>query len=585
MSDSTHASGADLTLDGTTDWALSGAAGYAAITRNASDIGNLNLNGNSVLSTRRITRGSGAVGRLNFDGGTLRATADETNFMAGIDSVRIYPNGARIDSNGHAITINQDLSQATGNVVTSIPVTNPGSGYIGAPIVSISAGGGTGATAVANYDPATGTVTGVTITSPGSGFTSAPSVAMTGGGGTGATLGPAVTSAAAAPGDFTKIGAGMLTLGGNSPDFTGNTVVQAGTLSITGSLPVSPIIVKDAAAFQPGPYQMLQSISLENGARLNLPLSMDNDYMTVVEGIQVTGGTAKIIPTSTEAPVPGQYILAQSAVSGPGTLQVDFGTTTGGAARVASTFSNDAGTLLLNIASVGSDVTWTNASGNGAWNTNNSVNFLNGAANDKFLGYDRVTFGPSSPGGNIDITGQVAPASIIVNSPANFVFQGTGSIIGQSTLTKQGSGTLTISNANTFSGAINVTAGRLNLNGSVGNGELYVDAGATIGGAGVSGGIASVAGTIAPGNPVGTLTLGDTLLSGTYQCEIDGALSDKLVANGNLDITGASLVLTERSAPSASSYVIASCTGIVTGTFMEVPAGYVLDYSDPRKVI
>ena len=307
--------------------------------------------------------------------------------------------------------------------------------------------------------------------------------------------------------------------------------------------------------------------------------------MTVVEGIQVTGGTAKIVPAGTEPPTPGQYILAQSAVSGPGTLQVDFGTTTGGAARVNSTYSNNAGTLLLNIASVGSDVTWTNASGNGAWNTNTSANFLNGVTTDKFLGYDRVTFGPSSPGGNIDITGQVTPGSIIVNSSSNFDFQGTGSITGQGTLTKQGSGTLTISNANTFSGIITVNGGRLTLNGSVGNGELYVDAAATIGGSGVSGGIATIAGTIAPGNPVGTLTLGDTALSGTYECEIDGALSDKIVANGNLDITGATLVLTERSAPTAPSYVIASCTGVVTGTFMEVPAGYVLDYSDPRKVI
>jgi autotransporter-associated beta strand protein len=583
ISDSTHASGADLTLDGTADWALSGAAGYVAITRNSGDIGHLNLNGNSVLSTRRLVRGSGATARLGFNGGTLRATTNDANFMAGIDSVRIYPSGALIDTNGHSVTIGQDLSQAAGDVVTSIPVTNPGSGYIGAPIVSISSGGGNGATAVATYDPATGGVTGVTITSPGSGFTSAPTVALTGGGGTGATFGTAVTSPAAAPGDFTKIGAGSLTLSGSSPDFTGNTVVQAGTLHLTGSLPASPITVKDAAAFEPGPAQTVQSLALENGARLNLPLVAGGDYLTVLNGIQVTGGIAKIVPTATGAPTPGNYVLAHGTVSGPGSLQLDFDT--GGPVRVASTLTNNAGELLLSISTVGNDLVWTNASGNGVWNTDGSANFLNGASPDKFLGYDRVTFGPSTPAGNVEISGQLTPASVTVNTSANLVFQGSGSLSGQGTLTKLGSGTLTITNANSLSGSIVVANGRLNLDGSLGNGDLTVDAGATIGGTGTSGGAATVLGTIAPGNPVGTLTLGDTMFSGIYQCEIDGALSDKLVINGNLDISGATLVLTERSAPTAPYYVIASCTGVVTGSFPEVPEGYVLDLSDPRKII
>jgi hypothetical protein len=40
------------------------------------------------------------------------------------------------------------------------------------------------------------------------------------------------------------------------------------------------------------------------------------------------------------------------------------------------------------------------------------------------------------------------------------------------------------------------------------------------------------------------LTLGNTVLTGTYQCEIDGATAD-LLAVGTLDLTGATLVLTE----------------------------------------
>ncbi len=69
--------------------------------------------------------------------------------------------------------------------VTSVEVTNGGSGYTSAPDVTFSGGGGTGATAEATVEA--GVVTGITITSGGSGYTNSPDVIITGGGGSGAT--------------------------------------------------------------------------------------------------------------------------------------------------------------------------------------------------------------------------------------------------------------------------------------------------------------------------------------------------------------------------------------------------------------
>jgi uncharacterized protein len=66
--------------------------------------------------------------------------------------------------------------------VTAITVTTPGSGYTSAPTVSLTNGGGTGATAVATVS--SGVVTKVTVTNPGTGYTSAPTVVFSGGGGT-----------------------------------------------------------------------------------------------------------------------------------------------------------------------------------------------------------------------------------------------------------------------------------------------------------------------------------------------------------------------------------------------------------------
>jgi autotransporter-associated beta strand protein len=114
--------------------------------------------------------------------------------------------------------------------VSSVAVTANGSGYIGRPVVYLTGGDGSGATAVADFNPATGEVTGVTITNPGTGYTTAPSVTFSGGGGSEPTLGT-VTLAPNTSGGLTKSGAGTLSLtAANS--YTGDTTVSEGTLSL-----------------------------------------------------------------------------------------------------------------------------------------------------------------------------------------------------------------------------------------------------------------------------------------------------------------------------------------------------------------
>jgi formylglycine-generating enzyme required for sulfatase activity len=73
---------------------------------------------------------------------------------------------------------------APGSGLSHVGIKNGGSGYTTAPTVTISGGGGTGATAVATVDG--DRVTEVALTNPGSGYTSAPSVIFSGGGGSGA---------------------------------------------------------------------------------------------------------------------------------------------------------------------------------------------------------------------------------------------------------------------------------------------------------------------------------------------------------------------------------------------------------------
>ena len=73
---------------------------------------------------------------------------------------------------------------APGGSISAINVTSGGTGYTSAPTVTLTGGGGSGATATAIVD--SGSVIGVAITNPGTGYTGVPTVAFTGGAGSGA---------------------------------------------------------------------------------------------------------------------------------------------------------------------------------------------------------------------------------------------------------------------------------------------------------------------------------------------------------------------------------------------------------------
>lgn len=80
------------------------------------------------------------------------------------------------------------------NGVTAITIGSGGTGYTSAPAVTLTGGGGTGATAEATVSG--GAITKITVTNAGQGYTTAPTVALAGGGGTGGTATASVGVAA-----------------------------------------------------------------------------------------------------------------------------------------------------------------------------------------------------------------------------------------------------------------------------------------------------------------------------------------------------------------------------------------------------
>ncbi|RVB23985.1 autotransporter outer membrane beta-barrel domain-containing protein, partial [Mesorhizobium sp. M7A.F.Ca.CA.004.05.1.1] len=137
------------------------------------------------------------------------------------------------------------------------------------------------------------------------------------------------------------------------------------------------------------------------------------------------------------------------------------------------------------------------------------------------------------------------------NLNSDYIF--AGAISGSGTVNKLGSGVTTLTGTNSYSGATNVNAGTLLVNGNQSGaaGQISVAGGATLGGTGIIGGSVTVAdgGTLSAGGAgsmPGTLTINGNLALGNSNLNVDfgqanvpgGALNDLINVGGNLTLDG-----------------------------------------------
>jgi autotransporter-associated beta strand protein len=145
-----------------------------------------------------------------------------------------------------------------------------------------------------------------------------------------------------------------------------------------------------------------------------------------------------------------------------------------------------------------------------------------------------------------------------------------------SVLSKTGPGTLQLADgiAHGFTGAVQVNEGTLEATGSIA-GPLSVAAGAFV----------------SPGTPVGTFAAGNATVDGTYRCDIDAVVADRLTVNGNLTFgAGATIALSVGpGGATAPSYEIANCTGTLSGPLPAltgtIPPGYSLQVISGSSLI
>jgi len=149
-----------------------------------------------------------------------------------------------------------------------------------------------------------------------------------------------------------------------------------------------------------------------------------------------------------------------------------------------------------------------NTSGAAVTLTTNNAQFWN--SNFTFVGTNDLDMGT----GAVTINGN---RTVTVNG-SKLSVGGIGQSSNNRSLTKAGTGTLEINGTSTYTGATNVNAGTLLVNGITDAGNVTVASGATLGGSGTIGGATTIndGGTLAPGNSPGVLSFGSSLtLSGT----------------------------------------------------------------------
>ena len=123
------------------------------------------------------------------------------------------------------------------------------------------------------------------------------------------------------------------------------------------------------------------------------------------------------------------------------------------------------------------------------WDLQTSINWSDSLGNpETFFGGDKVLFDDFSLTNIVDLVNALTPASIIVeNGSIDYVFQGSGKLSGNSSLTKRFNNKLTIANTavNDFVGAVTVEGGTLEVgngatSGNLGSGSISISNGASV---------------------------------------------------------------------------------------------------------
>ncbi|WP_246670069.1 autotransporter outer membrane beta-barrel domain-containing protein [Bradyrhizobium stylosanthis] len=431
-----------------------------------------------------------------------------------------------------------------------------------------------------------------------------------------------------AVGGATVINAGTITVG-DSGGFSGGILVVGNNNTVTNTATGRITVGQNAAGiFMAGDAQTASNFGTITAGDLGVGIAVQGDDAKVTNGGTITAGDSGSAGISAQG---DRAVISQSgtinvgvggagiAYNGSSATVTNSGRITGGdfaegiLALGDSNVVTNSGTITVGAAGVGIDVSnfsTTNqvvntgtitvgasgigitVSGGGSVFNSGTINAATGFAAIEFCscGPNTLTLGP----------GSVINGAVLGAGTDTFQLGGTGKdtfsldLIGTalqydgfSTFNKVDSSTWTVTG--TGNQDWNVLGGTLLLAGTI-NGTVTIASGGTFGGVGTVGTTSVNGGTLAPGNPTGTLTVSGDLSftsASSYMVQVSGASNGLAVVTGTATLGGATVVVVPTGSI-AKHYTILTATTL-PDTFNPVVAGLspnlkaVLSY-DPSNV-
>lgn len=316
---------AHLTVDG--DGALVRTKEVNVMARSGSGASEfVNLNNGGVIEAEKIRRNYGddaTAFYVNFDGGVFRARTNGDVFQAASfrpTRVTVHGGGAVIDTQGYAVTWSAPLLCPGGGGIASIalPADIANVPSVGPGAVRItSSGGGTGASAVMDYDMAARQPTRIIVTSPGCGYDAGTTTVTVEDSSLNTYSATFSVAENATTGGLVKRGSGTLTLSAANT-YGGATRVERGTVAFAdasgypgGDLEVPAAVLQGAPA---APLVQAQSLAFLAGHGIRL---------TEADTLDASSFGASVTIATSETPLTS--VPALTLVDSDGTVRADSG--------------------------------------------------------------------------------------------------------------------------------------------------------------------------------------------------------------------------------------------------------------------
>ena len=292
-----------------------------------------------------------------------------------------------------------------------------------------------------------------------------------------------------------KQGDGILCLPKVEMKHSGNTDIWAGTLNFDGSMLLSPLwlnrfaelnsdggifrsIKMDyASILRPGGADKRGDISVDTlrlgfGARICIDIFDDlsadqvNAKVVTIEkkdwkyGPEYSSPVVEFINHNADGPVTGRYIIGRADnIEGElSNLRIE-----GLGSKKKSVISLENGILYLDILDMrgNTDIVWTGKE-SGTWENGGAFNFINSNGEEEnFVSGDKVIFNDNTSQFTVTLNGEIEADSVIIDNTQNYIFNGEGSLVGNTTLVKRGTGSATIMNINSYKGGTRISEGTL----------------------------------------------------------------------------------------------------------------------------